>query len=163
MEDARLEQLVRPFYLQMMRLNALEHGEELADALCTTGRTVSSNEVVDLLGKFWRERVMGAWFSLLCGDVEKVLPALLRALDTSNGSLDSPALTVAAVVLGGSTAAPAIEHYLRRDVDAAWGAGGFAGAAAESLGSAVAAGFASDRDRADFAALLDFARRLHSG
>ena len=163
MEAVRIEQLVKPYYLQMMRLNALQYADDLVGALRLTGRTVSSGEVVELLGRFWRERVMGAWFSLLCDDDELVLAAVLQALRTSFGSLDAPPLIVAAVVLGGSASAPAIEHYLRRDVEQNWGASGFARAACDALDGQTTDEPVTTSDRADFEALLKIAQRLRSG
>lgn len=163
MDGARLEQLVSPFYLKMMRLNAIEYGDELAAAMSKASRSVGAAEVIDLLGQFWRERVMGAWFSLLCTDDDTVLPAVLRALTTSNGSLDAPPLTVAAVVLGGAESLPAIELYVERDVEADWGASGFGVAAIERLGGSTTTAIASDEDRAALAALLELARRLRPG
>lgn len=145
-----------------MRLNVLTDGSELLDAVVATGRTVTTTEVLELLGNFWRERVMGAWFSLCCEDTTEVLPALLHALATSNGSLDSPPLVVAAVLLGGSDAMSTIDLYARRDVEAQWGACGFAAAAIGYLGGATVACSASDRDRTDFASLLGFGRALRS-
>lgn len=143
-----------------MRLNALTNGRELLDSLVEVGRTVSSDEAIGLLQGFWRERVMGAWFSLLHDD-DRVRVEVLQALSTSNGSLDSPPLVVAALLLAGPASLPALETYAGRDASAEWGACGFAAAAIEHLGggSAVACGATPD-DRKSLADMLDFGRSL---
>ena len=162
MDAARILQLVDPFYLRMMRTNVVLHADGLLAEVDAAGRTVTTNEVVELLGKFWRERVMGAWFSLCCEGTAEVLPAVLQALATSQGSLDAPPLVVAAVLLGGPESIPTLNLYAERDVAAQWGACGFASAAIDSLGGSSAACSASGRDRMDFTNLLEFGRRVRS-
>ena len=159
MDDIRLRQLLHPYYLQLMRLNSVTHGRELLDSLVEVGRSVSSDEAIGLLQGGWRERVMGAWFSLL-NDDDRVRDGVLQALSTSNGSLDSPPLVVAALLLAGPASLPALESYASRDVSAEWGACGFAAAAIEHLGgSAVACGATPD-DRRSLADMVDFGRSL---
>lgn len=124
---------VQPFYLGMMRLNAVQHGARLAPDIAATGRTASAHDVVRLLrNRGWRERVMGAWFSLF-QDEQTVIEALLEALSTSWGSLDAPPLAVAAVVLAGPGALPALEAYYAADLSHGWGAAGLAAAAVDHL------------------------------
>lgn len=63
-DDVRLQELVTPFYLHMMRLNALRDAEPLIAQLAAVSRQTSLAEVIELLGRPWREKVMGAWHSL---------------------------------------------------------------------------------------------------
>ena|GEM_PF-896868 len=130
--DVRAE-LVKPFYLRMMRLNATSpmSPQFITDA-ARTGRAASSSTVIGLLRSGWRERVMGAWFALLHDD-ESVVEAVLLALSTSQGSLDAPPLAVAAVTLAGARALPALETYYIADLSHQWGAGGIVSAAIEHL------------------------------
>lgn len=117
----------------MMRLNALQNGVRLAPNIAATGRTASALDVVRLLrNRGWRERVMGAWFSLFQDD-QTVIEAVLEALSTSWGSLDAPPLAVAAVVLAGPGALPALETYYAADLSHGWGAAGVAAAAVDHL------------------------------
>jgi hypothetical protein len=129
--DARAR-FVQPFYLKMMRLNAIRYGARLAAEVARAGRNASPSDVVALLRSAWRERVMGAWFALLHDD-QLVVEALLRALSTSHGSLDAPPLATAAVILAGAHALPALETYYVADVSNEWGAAGIAAAAVDHL------------------------------
>jgi hypothetical protein len=100
-------ELIEPFYLHMMGLNALAHGDELLPAIAERGRTLDPADVVELLSDQWRSAVMGAWFALL-QDESEVIDAVLRALERSLGSLTSQPLGVAAVVRAGDNALPAL-------------------------------------------------------
>jgi hypothetical protein len=128
-QDERLERLVTPFYLRMMRLNAVEHGDSLVAELAAAGDQATSDEVTWLLRSFWRERVAGAWLSLRHDDDPAVTAAVLEALRTSQGSLDAPPLATAAVVLAGSDALDALRQYVMADLAADWGAANFVAAA----------------------------------
>lgn len=88
----------------------------------------------------------GAWFSLLHDDAQ-VDAAIVQALVTSHGSLDSPPLIVASIGGKGHSALNAIAIYLGRDLDAHWGASGFAAAAVEHLGAADSRCTLKDNDR----------------
>ncbi len=129
--DARAR-FVQPFYLKMMRLNAIQYGPRLAADIVVAGRTASPADVISLLGSNWRERVMGAWFALLQAD-PSVTEAVLQALSTSHGSLDAPPLAAAAVILAGAHALPALETYYAADLANEWGAAGIAAAAIDHL------------------------------
>ena len=155
------ERLVVPFYLKMMGTNAVEHGNALEQELVAVGREASSKEVIRLLRDPWRSTVMGAWLALLHDD-DAVTAEVLRSLSRSGGSLDSPPLVTAAVVLRGRPAIAALHEYAVRDVAAELGAGGFVGAALEHLGEHPKFG-TTEVDRADFAALLALALRLRAG
>ena len=98
-----VERYVQPFYLKMMRTNAVEYGAALAPDIADVGRAAGPEDVIQLLRGYWRERVMGAWLSILHRE-PAVTAAVLQALVTSQGSLDSPPLATAAVVLAGSAA-----------------------------------------------------------
>jgi hypothetical protein len=75
---------------------------------------------------------MGAWFALLHDD-QSVIEAVLRALSTSQGSLDAPPLAAAAVILAGAHALSALETYYAADLSNEWGAAGIAAAAVDHL------------------------------
>src|SRR5207253_2103719 len=60
--DQQREQLVVPFYMEMMRENARSYGANLLPALVEAGRTTTPQDIVALLGDQWRTKVMGAWF-----------------------------------------------------------------------------------------------------
>ena len=129
--DARAR-FVQPFYLKMMRLNAIRYGPRLAADVVAAGGTASPSDVISLLRSNWRERVMGAWFALLQAD-PSVTEAVLQALSTSDGSLDAPPLAAAAVILAGARALPALETYYATDLANEWGAAGIAAAAVDHL------------------------------
>ena len=123
---------VQPFYLKMMRLNAIRYGPRLAADIVAAGRAASPSDVISLLRSNWRERVMGAWFALLRDD-PSVTEAVLQALSTSHGSLDASPLAAAAVILAGARALPALEIYYAADLANEWGAAGIAAAAVDHL------------------------------
>jgi Family of unknown function (DUF6000) len=135
-DDATLSRLVTPYYGKMMRTNAVWEGARypgnLVDDLTRVGRTATSHEVIALLRSAWRERVMGAWLAVMQDDLA-VTQAVLQALETSYGSLDSPPLACVAVTLAGSDALPSIERYTRNDLENRWGGADLALAAAEHL------------------------------
>jgi len=160
MDQRTVDRLVTPFYLKMMRTNAVSYGEELERELVAVGLDASTQDVISLLRVPWRSTVMGAWFSLLRDD-DEVTAEVLRAVSRSHGSLDAPPLVTAATVLAGPDAGPALEDYAARDAAGDWQASGFAGAAIEHLGHRPANG-TTDDDRADFAALFALANRLRS-
>lgn len=151
-------QLIEPFYLKMMRTNALEHGSGLLPAIAEQGAELDAVDVIELLRDPWRSTVMGAWFALTHDD-PRVNAAVLQALESSYGSLTSPPLAVAAVVLSGRDALPALVQYAAADDANEWGAGGFIAAAAEHVGGSVACD-PSDLDRQHFDALHQLAQRL---
>ena len=157
--DQRKEQLVAPFYLQMMRENARENGPRLLPQLAAAGRTATAQDVESLLVGHWRAKVMGAWFALLQDD-EGVTASVLEALRSSLGSLDSPPLATAAVVLAGQHALPFLLEYAARDAENAWGACGFVAAAIEHIGGSCATCPPGEGDSAAFAELLALALHL---
>ena len=157
--DQRNEQLVAPFYLKMMRENARENGPILLPQLVAAGRRATPQDVEALLDGHWRTRVMGAWFALL-QDAEGVTAGVLEALRSSLGSLDSPPLATAAVVLAGQHALPFLLEYAARDAENAWGACGFVAAAIEHIGGSCATCPPGDGDSAAFAELLALAIHL---
>lgn len=160
MEDRRRAKLIQPFYSKMMWTNAVEHGAELQAAVITVGRTTTAGEVIALLHDGWRSAVMGAWFALFHGD--EVTEALLHALVSSNGRLDSPPLATAAVVIAGTRAVPALEEYALKDAALRLGACGFAAAAIEHLLVLPLTCEPNAEDRHDFGALLTLAEGLRA-
>ena len=116
----RVADLVKPFYLKMMRLNAIQNGVALAPSIAAAGRHATVDDVVALLGDPWRATVMGAWLATLHDDEPAVADAVGAALGRSHGSLDAPPLVVAELVIAGEQAEPALAHYLQRDLQAQW-------------------------------------------
>jgi hypothetical protein len=159
--EHRIE-LATPFYLKMMRLNALEYGADLLPEIAKKGALLDAADVIELLRDSWRLTVMGAWFALLHDDAA-VTAAVLDALEASAGSLTSPPLAVTAVVLAGRNAIPALEAYAASDDANGWGACGFAAAAAKYLGGSVGCGRSdTNADTEDFDAMLALAQRLRA-
>lgn len=161
MNDERLAQLVTPFYLAMMRLNALESDESMLCAVAHAGREASPAEVVQLLRSAWRPRVMGAWYALLHDDPD-IPGEVLASLASSEGSLTSPPLAVAAAVLTGAGSIGALERYAAIDVVREFGACGFVAAAIEHVGGTANACRPSADDLAHFDGLLHVAKRLRA-
>ena len=154
--------LVVPFYLKMMRLNALEHGADLAPAILEASVGVTPDDVIALLREPWRATVMGAWLSVIQTDL-RVTDEVLAALARSHGSLDASPLTVAAVLLAAGQALPTLEVYLERDLSAEWGAARFVAAAIEHLGGSAAGCSPNDSDLRHFTAMLAVGQRLRTG
>jgi hypothetical protein len=153
------DRLAEPFYLKMMRENARENGARLLPALVEAGRTTTPQDIVALLGDGWRAKVMGAWFAVMHDD-DDVMYAVLEAVRSSLGSLDSPPLATAAVVLAGAQALPALQEYAARDAANGWGACGFAATAIEHVGGSCAACPPIEQDSTAFIELLALAARL---
>lgn len=151
---------VQPFYLTMMRLNAL-HREVPFDALRDAARQLTDYDVTLLLKAEWRPRVMGAWFA--SGRAGRLETALLRSLETSGGSLTAPPLAAVTVCELGTRAVPSLRSYLQRDLEHEWGSASFAAAALERLGVVQAEVAVGDRDRSDLDHMLTVARRLAEG
>jgi hypothetical protein len=148
---------VLPFYLPMMGLNALSHAVPF-DTLRDVARGTTDDEVARLLASEWRPRVMGAW--LACGRASRLEAALLKSLETSWGTLTAPPLAIVALHGLGAKAVPALEVYLRRDLERQLGSAAFAAAVLERLGSVPAGVAVSDQDRRAVDGMLAVARRL---
>jgi hypothetical protein len=143
----------------MMRVNSLKADRKFLTSVAAAGRDASAEEVLFLLRDSWRPRVMGAWFALLHDD-PRVPDAVLESLRSSLGSLTSPALAVAAVVLCGDGAVGALDEYLIHDLAHEWAGHGFVAAAIEHLGAVPSACKPEPRDRVEFEGLLGVAERL---
>lgn len=151
---------VQPFYMTMMRLNALRC-EVPFDALRDAARQITDYDATLLLHSDWRPRVMGAWFA--SGRAERLETALLRGLEASGGSLTAPPL---ATVVGrelGAKAVPSLRAYLQRDLEREWGSASFVAAVLERLGVVQADVAIGGRDRSDLDQMLIVARRLAEG
>jgi Family of unknown function (DUF6000) len=157
--EARRNVLVQPFYLQMMRLNAVQAGSEMTEMIASVAADVTVTEIVTLLRSDWRPRVMGAWFAT-AHDAAGIAEAVVDSLGTCFGSLTSPPLVTAALVHAGPTTLEALRAYVERDASNGWGAAGFAVAAIELLGGAVTAAIADDDDHQHLVAMLDIAARI---
>jgi hypothetical protein len=129
---------VRPIYLGLMGTGAAKNGAELLPDVVALGRAADPDVVVTLLRGFWRERVAGAWLSLLNGD-DAVADAVVAALRTSRGRLDAPPLATAAVLLNAPGALESMADYHEADLASAWGAAGFIAAASAHLAEAAQA------------------------
>ena len=150
--SANEHRLVRPFYLDMMGMNAIERADaDLLRRVVAVGQDTSVADVVWLLRGEWRPRVMGAWFSLL-HESDAVTRAVLQSLQTSAGSLTAPPLAVAAVLLAEHEAQGALAAYFAQDVLHGWGSAAFASAAIEHLGGQTPME-PSERDRSSFGRL----------
>ena len=160
MDGARQSELVLRHHLAMMRCNAAGIGDDHLAAFVADGRSLDPIDVVWLLRSSWRERSVGAWWTLLHAGDAAVLDELLRSLVTSGGSLTAPALAVATVRLATrDDAVAALRVYLARDLEEGWGAAGFAIAALAHLGAAGDVPVLDD-DRADLDAMLAVADRI---
>jgi Family of unknown function (DUF6000) len=151
------QRCVVQFYLTMMGLNALSQDVPF-DALREVARVATDEEVAELLASHWRQRVMGAW--LASGRTERLGPALLESLETSQGSLTAPPL--AAVALHGlrARAVPSLKAYLHEDLEQRWGSASFVAAVLERLDAAPTGVEIRDQDREAVDGMLIVARRL---
>jgi len=152
---------VRPFYLKMMGLNALQHADALWADLTRAGRRATEADVKQLLAPdHWRPVVMGSWFSLRFGP-DQVGGDLLHAIDMCGGTLTAPPLAVAAAIVIGEDAAPALLDYIDRDIERQQGAATYVAAVLEELG-ATARVSPDEDDRGAIVSLIDVAQRLRS-
>lgn len=154
--NAREATLVLPFYMNLMSSNATWVGHEVWDELVDVGRSVEIDDVVWLLRVgAWRPVVMGAWLSLRF-EPEHVGAEVLKALRDSGGSLTTPPLATAAVILAGPDAIPALRDSRARIHEAS---SPTLDAAIEHLG-AGALGDLGQEQKAAFAEMLAFGTRL---
>jgi hypothetical protein len=124
--------VVLPYYLKMMGLNSLRESDALIAEVAGVAHTVTPDDAVRLLRIAWRERVMGAWYSILV--TEPPVPTeVLHALEISHGTLDAPCLTAAAISIVGPEAMPSIVTYHGRAVEHRYGGEGVIQAAASFL------------------------------
>lgn len=101
---------------------------------------------------------MGAWFSLGF-EPHRIGDDILAVVGMSKGSRTAPPLAVAAAVMLGSDAVPALNTYVERDVSGGDGSAAFVAAVVESLdGEASTA--PADSDRAACSCMVNVARRL---
>ena len=150
---------VQPFYLTMMGLNAPSADAATLAAVKAAAAGVTLEQVVRLLRDTWRERVMGAWYSLSFPP-EQVGDELAQSMRTSGGSLTAPALATAATVILGASAAPALWEY---EANApADGSSGFVAAALEHIGAETTVP-APQRDRHALVEMLAVAHVLREG
>jgi hypothetical protein len=153
---ARETTFVVPFYLNLMRMNAIWVGGEVWDNLVAAGRTAKLDDVLWLLGNGgWRPVVVGAWLSLRFHR-DEVGEAILHALQESYGSLTAPPLAVAAVTIVGEDAETVLRQSRARSDEASVAV---LDAALEQLGVDPAPEVGGE-DRSAFAEMLAFAERL---
>jgi hypothetical protein len=153
------ERYVKPFYLHMMRLNALSDGSEHLAEVRSAGRSLDPEIVVGLLRSHWRPRVMGAWYALF-HDPAVIGTELLRSLETSSGDLTAPPLAAVSVAQMQRDALSALEKYITVDLAHGYGAAGFAVAAIEHLGGSSSQTESTDESRTYFARMLAVAETL---
>ena len=151
------ERFVAPFYLSMMRLNALQ-GSVPIDALRELGAELADDDVVTLLHADWRPRVMGAWFC--AGRTDRLGEELLASVATSTGSLTTPPLVAVAVHGLGAAAAPELRSCLEADLADGHGCAGLVAAALERVEQRTYDVPLTDQDRSDLDGLLGVARLL---
>lgn len=160
MNQARLDELVSPFYLDFMRRNSLTPAAaDLLPAVLEAGRTTTTYEVVQLLRDSWRTEVMGAWYALL-HPRDEIGDALAIAFERCGGSLTSPPYAVAVAILLGVDAVPTMLAYVEKDAANQWGECGFVAAALENLGATGSPCEPHEDDRRDFALMLSLAQSV---
>lgn len=160
------EHFVRPWYLDMMRLNACEYGSRLAPEIARVAVEASDDILVRLLRLGWRERVMGAWMSVIHKS-DLLTAEILRQLEGSHGSLEAPPLATAAVVLAGADSMGSLAKYYEADLAADWGAASFIQQAAQYVRDAFGTPSSipptpDSRDR-DFDLMIAVAQSIESG
>ena len=151
------ERFVQPFYLHLMGLNALSYPVRYAD-LRAASALLPDEDVVTLLASPWRQRVMGAWFSL--GRTDRIGEELLASVATSTGSLTTPPLVAVAVHGLGAAAAPELRSCLEGDLAGGHGSPGFVAAALERVEQRTYDVPVTEKDRSDLAAMVEVARLL---
>lgn len=151
------ERFVTPFYLGMMRLEALR-GEVPVGTLRELAAELADDDVVALLAADWRPRVMGAWFC--AGRTGRLGEELLASVATSTGSLTTPPLVAVAVHGLGAAAAPELRSCLEADLEGAHGSAGLVAAALDLVEQRTYDVPVSAQDRADLDGLLAVARLL---
>jgi len=151
------QRCVAPFYLKMMRLNALHH-DGLLSAVREVARETTDSEVAELLALHWRPRVMGAW--LASGRASRVEAALLESMETSHGTLTAPVLATVALHGLGKAAVRSLETYLQLDLEHHWGAASFVAAVLERLDAAPPSVTTDDEDRTNVDRMLIVAQRI---
>ncbi len=160
-EDERIDKLVLPFYLRMMATNALQNNDAFLRRVVRAGHNASSGDVVALLRDPWRATVMGAWLAVF-HDEDAVTEVVLEALRASLGRLTAPPLATAAVLLSGPSAIPALQAYVREDIENRWGSADFVAAALQCLGATMATPQPTDAGVEEFSAMLSLAQRLQA-
>jgi len=141
----------------MMRLNALSLDLPF-DTLREVAQGTTDDEIAKLLASAWRPRVMGAW--LASGRTQRLEAPLLKSLETSAGSLTASPLATVALHGLGAKAVPALEAYLRLDLEHEWGSASFVAAVLERLDATPAGVAIDDRDRRAVDGMLVVSRRL---
>ena len=148
---------VLPFYLTMMRLNALSHDVPFG-ALREVAQGTTDDEIAKLLTLGWRPRVMGAW--LASGRAQRLEAPLLKSLETSTGSLTAPPLATVALHGLGAKAVPSLRAYLRLDLEHEWGSASFIAAVLERLDDTPADVAVDERDRSAVDGMVVVSRRI---
>jgi hypothetical protein len=151
------ERCVKPFYLHLMGLNALRDPvpyDELRDVTAL----LTDEEVVTLLQGPWRQRVMGAWFSL--GRTDRIGEELLASLATSTDSLARPPLVAVAVHGLGAAAAPELRTGLEAELAGGREWAGFVAAALELVERRTYDVDVTDQNRSDLADMVGVALLL---
>jgi len=158
------ERYVRPFYLKMMRLNAVRAPEGMLSEIRNRSQELSPKDVKRLLLAPWRPRVMGTWYAIAAPH-DEYEETICTSLRSSKGSLTAPALLAAVVLYAPAEGLEVIAEYARVDLAARWGAAADALAAASMLASERGVSnplpAATAEDLETFGTLMAVARRLH--
>ena len=160
-EQELIGRYVAPFYLKMMRHNAIGQPSEMLAAIAAGADSASPEDVVLLLCGHWRTSVMGAWMAVRHRS-EDMADALLASLRASEGSLNSPALATACVLVLGAGAADALAEYITNDHAETWGSAAFAAAAWESISGGAVHPLATDGGRRALPQMMRVAQELRS-
>ena len=153
---------VKPFYLKMLRSNALILSDDLWSQIVDAGRVVTVADVSSMLRSgTWRPVLMGAWFSLAV-PTASIVDDLIAAMSASRGSLTAPPLSAASTLLAGAAAVPAMMNYIHYITDPRIrdGSEALVAAAVEQLGEDPGISV-TDHARQSFNDLCNVASQLH--
>jgi glutaredoxin-related protein len=114
LEESGFERRIRLEFVQPFYLGMTQNAATLAPLLAPLARAAEVEEIVFMLEhQNWRMQKTGALFSLVRHE-DRILDSLLESVRNSTGWLTFPQLSVAAYLLGGSRAVPAITHFQRK-------------------------------------------------
>jgi hypothetical protein len=111
MDEPEFIEKIRQEYVAPLYLHGMRH-EGSADIVARLARSASADEVAWMLTAPWRERRVGAWFTLARDDDWS--DDLLASLATSRGDYTARDLGFAALRRVGPSAVPALLEYQKR-------------------------------------------------
>jgi len=143
-----IEEFVKPIYLSVNMSAPLDPAQ--AALVAEKARQASIDDVLWMLGTFWRPRRVGAWFTLVHPEPQ-LDQALLDSLRTSRGYLTAPDLGFAATRRLGPDALPALHEYQSVAERDDLGGLSMITALIESVGGSSKIASSTDRDRESLA------------